>query len=192
MAKPDYKVKYLDLRAKLLESTDVSYRLGYEDGLKEGQQAAQQQQMEQQMMEQQQAAAMGGAMPPGAEGGAPPPPGMEGEMPPEEMGAQMPQAGGEEDMGEAEGSELDQHIGELESMVQKGEKPLVSDLRKAVESLSTLRKSQKAKKSQKVQRVVSSQKSLVDNIMKKWENESKNVGENLESIIREHGIKIKG
>ena len=43
----DYKTKYLDLRAKYLESTDVAFRLGYEKGLKDGYEHAKKEQAEQ-------------------------------------------------------------------------------------------------------------------------------------------------
>ena len=164
----DYKTKYIDLRSKFLEATDVSYRLGYTDGMKDGQQQMQQQQMaEQQAMEQQMAAAQGGM-----------PPGMEGGMPPEED--------------EEAGSELDQHIKGLEDMVAKGEKPSVLDMRKAVIGLSSLRKSQKTKSTNKTAKVESAQKNLVDSILKKWEKESRTVTSDLEDIIKENGIKVEG
>jgi flagellar biosynthesis/type III secretory pathway protein FliH len=37
----DYKAKYKELKSQLLRSTDVAYRLGYEQGMKEAQQQAQ-------------------------------------------------------------------------------------------------------------------------------------------------------
>ena len=175
----DYKTKYLDMRAKLLEATDTAYRLGFEEGMKEGQQAAQQQQMEMEA----QAAAMGQ---PGVEGGMPPEMGGGEEMSPEMGGAPAPEEMG----GEEEGSELDSQISELENLVSKGEKPSVLTMRKAVEKLSTIRKTQKDTWSKKRQKTVSTQKKLVDNILNKWENESKSVTENLEDIIKEHGIKV--
>ena len=38
MADLDYKQKYFDLRAKFLRAVDTAYRLGYEEGAKESQQ----------------------------------------------------------------------------------------------------------------------------------------------------------
>jgi len=182
----DYKTKYLDLRSKFLESSDVAYRLGYGDGLKEGAQAAQQQaQMEEQQA--QMMAAQGG-MPPGAEGGMPE------QMPGEEGATDMaaPQSGPEDDagMGEGEASELDSHIGELENLVAKGEKPSVLDMRKAVEKISSMRKSQKTIK-EKGERNSTAQKRVVNNILKKWENETKDVTDGLEDILKTHGIKLE-
>jgi len=189
MSSTDYKIKYLDIRAKLIEVQDVAWRDGYEKGLKEGEQAAQQAALqEQQMMEQQMMQAQGG-MPPEAQGGMPPeaqggmPPeaqgGMEGEIPSGMETAQPP-------MDEEQGSELDQHINELEQLVQKGEKPSVVSVRKIVEQLSGLRKNQKEKYSNKVIQTTSSQKKLVDNILKKWEKESEKISSNLEEIIKEN------
>jgi len=193
----DWKVKYLDIRAKLKEATDVAYRLGMEAGLKQGAQQAQmqamqqQQQMQQQMMQGGQPGAEGdpsqGGMPPGADQGGMPP-GMEGggdeqgmeggAPPPEEMG----DAGG--------GSELDGHIAELEGLVSKGEKPTVLQIRKAVESIAALRKSQKNVWQKKMDKIIPAQKSVVDSILKKWENEAKKPSENIEALIKQHGLKI--
>ena len=178
----DYKVKYLDIRSKLIESVDLAFRDGYEQGMKEGQQAAQQQQMmqqqqaEQQMMQQQ-------GMAPGEEGMPP-----EGQMP--EEGAPPEEGMPPQEDGQA-GSELDQHIDELQSLVAKGEKPSLVELRKTVLELADLRKTQKDSWKKKRETVVSSQKSFVDDILKKWEKETKDVTEDLEDIIKQHGIKIE-
>jgi hypothetical protein len=194
----DYKVKYLDIRAKLKEATDVAYRLGYERGMKDGTQQMQMQQMQQQM--QQQAAMMQGGMPgqsgqPGMEEGGPP----QEEGMPQEGGAPQeggpPQEGGApppEEMGdEAGGSELDQHINELQGLVQKGEKPSVLDIRKAVQALAGLRKNQKNVWQQKAEKIIPAQKKVVDNILKKWESESKKPSEGLEELIKQHGLKVE-
>lgn len=174
----DYKTKYLDIRSKLIRATDAAYRLGYEEGMKEGQQQAQQQaqqmQMEQQAMMQQQ---MGGQ--PGAEG-----------MSPEEQAMveeQMAQEGGApEEMSEEQGSELDQSIAELESLVAKGEKPKVTDIRKAVIALTDLRKNQK-KRVNEQKSTSSAQRRVVSSLLKKWEDETKSEYKDLEDIIKENG-----
>jgi hypothetical protein len=96
MKNQDYRLKYNDLKLKFLDAVDVSFRLGFEQGAQQAQvQQAQQQQADAQAA--QQAAA-------GQQPGAP------GE---EDPNAQM-EAG-------SDGSELDQHIGKLESMLQKTE-----------------------------------------------------------------------
>ena len=56
----DYKKKYMDLRAQMVSSMDLAFRMGYEQGSKEAQMQAMQQQMAaQQQMEQQMAAQQG-------------------------------------------------------------------------------------------------------------------------------------
>lgn len=189
----NYRQKYLDLRAKHLKDCDTSYRLGYEAGLKESQiqqmqqQMQQQQMMQQQMMQQQ----MGGGQQVD-ENGQPiaPEQGQEmgGEMPPEQ-GQEM--GGGMEEMAPEQGSELDQHIQELSSLVAKGEKPLVTDLRKKIEALASLRQSQLEKLNKKKKTEVHPTKSFVKNIVAKFESESLAVTENLEDIIRQHGIDLE-
>jgi len=189
----DYKMKYIDLRAKFMKTADRMYRLGKEDGLKEGQLQAQQQQMEQAAQEE---AMMNGQVDPQTgqpiepqidpQTGQPMPP-QEGEMP---MDGQPPEG---MEMDQAQGSELDQRIGELESLVAKGEKPKVTDLRKVILELAGLRKSQKQLKPNHKKVVVSKQKDLVDGVLKKWEKEanSKSVTDNLEDIISAEGINLK-
>jgi hypothetical protein len=176
----DYKSKYLNIRAKFMEVADVSFRLGYEQGMKDATMQQMQQQQEQQMQEEQMQQQMmqqgGGEMPMEGQEGMPPE-GMPPEgMPPEEAGAE--QAG--------DSSELDQSINELEGLVAKGEKPSVLSMRKAVEELATLRKSQKQKTNKATQANVTYQKNFVDGILKKWEVESKGTTTKLEEIIKEH------
>lgn len=200
----DWKTKYMDIRAKLKESTDVAFRLGYERGMKDGTQAAQMQAMAQQ--QQQQAAMMGGQPgQPGQPGGDPSQdPSMQGGdpsaggMPPEaggedqdpQMGAAAPGAEEMEDAGGG-GSELDQHIDELQGLVAKGEKPTVLDIRKAVQALAGIRKSQKNAWAKKTEKIIPAQKKLVDDIFKKWEKESEKPSAGLEEIIKEHGLKVE-
>jgi len=57
----DYKTKYLDLKARYINSVDVAYRTGFEEGYNKGQTETQLQQM--QMMQQ---GAQGGQLPPQA------------------------------------------------------------------------------------------------------------------------------
>lgn len=195
----DWKTKYLDIRAKLKEATDVAWRLGYERGMKDGTQAAMMQQMQQQQA-QMQAAMAGGQS--GAEGEEGAPQGAEGQ---DQGGIPMDgsaDAGGDEaqmagaapeEMGDEQGgSELDQHINELQGLVAKGEKPSVLDLRKAVTALASLRKNQKNAWAKKTEKIIPAQKKVVDTLLKKWEDEAKKPSEKIEDIIKQHGIKIEG
>lgn len=191
----DWRTKYLDMKAKMLRATDVAYRLGYEEGMK----AASQQQMQQQMQQQQeeqammQQAMMQGGQPMPEEGGQPeemPPGAAPGEEVPQEEAMAQAMMGDEEEMPEEVGSELDQHINELESLVAKGEKPSVVNLRKAVEKIADIRKSQKSRN--KVEEsIVPAQKRFVDNILKKWEKEADKTDDALEDILKEHGVNLE-
>ena len=184
----DYKQKYLNMRSQLVKATDVAFRLGYEEGMKEA--AMQQVQQQQAQMEQEQAMAEQQAM---AEGGEGAPvdeqAAMEGEMP--ESGAPMEEGAPEEEMPSGMASELDKHIDELANLVAKGEKPSILDMRKKVEELSDLRKSQKEKLDSKTKANASSQKKIVDGILKKWEDESKEAAGGLEEILKQHEIQVE-
>lgn len=129
----NYKQKYQELKAKFMDSVDAAFRLGFEQG-------SQQAQMDQAMQQQQQAeeAAAQGAQP-GQGFGA------EGSPAGEEQQAN-PNGGPVAPMQESEnpaGSELDQHIAKLESMLGKSEQLDVKDLIKTVNDLKALQKSQK-------------------------------------------------
>lgn len=195
MSTNEWKIKYFDLKQKFLDATDTAYRLGYEQGAKETQMEMQAQQMAEQQAQQ---AAMQGAAGvdqngnPVDEMGNPIDP---NQMPPEMQGQDPAmQEGGEElppDVDPEVSQQLDDHINELESLVAKGEKPSIKDMRKVVEGLSTLRKSQKQKWKKNVEKRSSAQKSLVDSILAKWDKESKDVTEDLEDQILKEGLKIE-
>lgn len=204
----DYKSKFKEMRAKLLESTDMAYRLGFEDGLKQA--ATENAQMQVQQMQQQMAGMQGQQIDPAtgqpiqdpnqqidpatgqpmqqdpnAMGGQPPmgPDGMPMQDPSMMQGQPMEEEGGPQ-------TELDGYINELEELVSKGQKPTVTDLRKAVTALADLRKSQKMRMKINKPKEISAQKSMVDNILKKWEKESKLTADNLEDKIRTEGLKL--
>lgn len=134
----NYKAKYMQLKAKFMSSVDTAFRLGFE----QGGQAAQQQQMMQQQAEQQQLEQQQSGMQ--AEPGDPSQevneqaPGMPG---------QVAQSGQDQDPSSAhpQGSELDQHIAQLEGMLGKGElsEPGMEALSKAVQDLKALQKNLK-------------------------------------------------
>jgi hypothetical protein len=107
-------------------------------------------------------------------------------MPPEE--AMQDQSMEEMDQGQA--SELDMLVNELEELVSKGEKPTVTVLRSKVQALSALRKSQKMKMKENKPKEVSAQKSMVDNILRKWAKESELTADNLEDRIKSEGLKL--
>jgi hypothetical protein len=197
----DYRMKYKEMKAKMLESIDVSYRLGYEQGYKEATQEAQMAQIQQQMQQAQmmQQAAMGAQQDPNAMAAQGASPDQQAEMMGQEVSPEMqggmPEMQGqemnpEEEMEGSQANELDQYLAELESMVAKGEKPNVLDLRKKFTEISNLRKAQKDKMKSNRQQVVSAQKSIVDNLIKKWTSKTEETSEDIEKLIREKGIDI--
>lgn len=184
----DYKSKYLNMRAKMMEVADVSFRLGYEQGARDSEMRQMQQQMQQQQMMQEQAMAQQAQMAGSPEEQAMMEAQQQEELPP---GQEAPMSQEEEMVDVPSGpSELDEKIDELESLVAKGEKPSVVALRKAVEQIAEIRKSQKQKLTSRQQKEVSAQKNFVDSILKKWESESKDLSEDIEDIIKQHGFKI--
>lgn len=143
----NYKQKYQELKLKFMESVDTAFRLGYEQGAQQATQdaAAMQQQQAQEMQMQQQ-----GGGPDFSGGGA------EGSQPGAEQmanpnGGETPM---EPDSQNPAGSELDQHIEKLESMIAKAEDltpanlaNIVNDMRKAKQQRETyvqMRKSTQA------------------------------------------------
>lgn len=129
----NYKQKYEELKMKYMQDVDTAFRLGFEQGAVQGQQDAMmaQQQAEQEAMQQGQIGQGNGAegSPAGAEQMANP------------NGGDVPQM--EPDSENPAGSELDQHIAKLESMVAKAEGS-PEDLKKAVNDLKEMRKSMAA------------------------------------------------
>jgi hypothetical protein len=128
MKNQDWKLKYSDLKLKFHDAVDVAFRLGYEAGA----QGAQLQQAQQD-----QAAAQAAAQ------------GMPGQDPNAQSG-QDPNSPESPD-----GSELDQHIGKLESMLQKSDPtaPQTLELKKSLEGIkafqSSLKQASDLKKSEK-------------------------------------------
>ena len=188
----DYKHKYQEILQKFLTATDTLYRIGFEEGLKEGRNQAMQQQMamqQQQMAAMQQQGGMMGGQPPMEGGGQP--------MSPEEEQAMMEaqaaqeQGGMPQDMmydeGMEQGSELDAKVAELEALLQKGEKPSYVALRKVVAEINEIRKS----RTKKQEKIVTAQRKVVEGLLKKWEADVKeNVNTDIEKMIREEGLKL--
>lgn len=117
----NYKVKYQELKAKYMSSVDMAFRLGFEEGSKQATQDAAQQQ---QMQAEEQANAMGGGQPPGGEDPSAAAPGdpQSAAMPGGATPAQAPQpAVPMQESEHPDGTELDQHISKLESMLSKSE-----------------------------------------------------------------------
>lgn len=129
----NYKQKYDELKMKFMESVDAAFRLGFEQGAV---QAQQDQMMQQQQQQQEMAQAQAGGQPGQGNGAEGSPAGAEQMANPN--GGQIGDM--EPDSENPAGSELDQHIAKLESMVSKAETS-PDDLKKAVTELQSLRKS---------------------------------------------------
>jgi hypothetical protein len=125
-----YRDKYLELRAKYLSDVDTAFRVGMEQGMQQAQndQAAQQQAQQQQS---DQMAAQGGQDQFGGDQG--------------QSGQESGQSEGQpQQAGDQQGSELDQHIAELEGMVNQPGADAGGQIQKSLQKLKTFRKSQLA------------------------------------------------
>lgn len=174
----DYKKKYMDLRARFVESLDVAFRTGYEQGANE----AQIQSMAQQAQQMNAMAGTQGGMPSGgpeSQGGAPSP------------GMEQPGMPGQPEQPEQSSDEMDQAISQLEELVNKSEDLSMADLKKTIDLMKsehTHRKMLKATKSIDItpkafsqsyksnmnnssKASVAMQQKIVDDILRKWESE---------------------
>lgn len=145
----NWKSKYIELKAKFMESVDTAFRLGFEEGAKQSDQnnAMQQQQQAQDQAAASPGGANGGQSPDATQANGPAQPGdpQSAEMPGGATPAQPPQPA--VPMAESEhpdGSELDQHIAKLESMLSKSElgSEERSELMKSVEGIRSFRRDQ--------------------------------------------------
>lgn len=205
----NYKNKYLELRAKYMADLDMAFRLGMEQGIQQAQndQAMQAEQQQQEM----DAAAAGGM------GGQSGQPGQEG-SPEGQPGQEQP---GQPISEHPEGSELDQHIAKLESMIQKSEfdpkelaKSLggLKDLKKHWQQEADLKKSAEAIKgiakalhkpayklsvqsshnlSSNAKQAVSLQHKIVNDLMTKMEEEEKRASTDIKNILNIEGLTKK-
>lgn len=182
----DYKTKYKELKLKYKESVDLAFRLGVEEGMRQGQvQQAQQAQAQAEQAQALQANASGQPGQPGEEGAAP---------------GQPPQT---------DGSELDQHIGQLEGMLGQSKQgsPEQQTLQKSIQGIKSVQSSLKTaydlKKSQDAIKTIgknlktpftlsktatknltvpqtkalNDQEQLIQDFMKTFDEESKKTGE---------------
>jgi hypothetical protein len=191
----DYKKKYMDLRARFVEALDIAFRTGYEQGYNESQIQSMAQQAQ---MQAQQTAMMQGQM--GAAGA-------------EDYGMEQTSEG-EMTAPEAGGDEMDAAIAELEQLVNKSE-PSIEDMKKSLEVIKNKRMFQKLQKATKeagkkmgqppkplslsykvnlpedAKQAVSMQSKIVDDILKKWEQEAQNSARDITSILGTEAITKK-
>lgn len=194
MAEINWKSKYTELKAKYMNAVDAAFRIGMEQGM----QQAQMQQMQDQAQQQAEAEAA-------QQGGQPGQPGEEG----------APQEGGEMAQSEhPQGSELDQHISQLEGMLGKSElteqdmaamkKSLASlkfaaDMKKSDAAVKGIAKALKPapKMSAQAQHnltptakaAVHGQAKIVENIMKAWEEQESDLSNSIINIVAGEGLK---
>ena len=184
MNNQEWKLKYQDLKLKFHDAVDVAFRLGIEQGM---QQAQLQEAQQQAQMAAQQAAQ----------------PGMPGEE--QAPGEEMPQDG------QPDGSELDQHIGTLESMLQTSD-PTSSDalaIKKSIDGLKAIQHKFELAKSSKLigqiaknmnkpfalnkraernlpdhaKKALSNQEKIVNDIMKSMQEEEEKVTESIKKTL---------
>jgi hypothetical protein len=182
----NYKIKYKELKLKFKDTVDLAFRLGVEEGMRQGQ-VQQAQQAQAAAQQQAQMSQMG----------------QPGQDPNAQPGQEMP---GQE---QSDGSELDQHIGQLEGMLQgsKPGSPEQGSLKKSLDGIkafrsslkqaSDLRKSEKAiaaigkamnpsftlgkaatkNMSAPAQKALSQQEQIVNEMMKSFAEEEKKASE---------------
>ncbi len=197
----DYKQKYDQLKMKYMQDVDVAFRLGFEQGMVQAQQDAQvqQQQMQQEQAQQGQPESLtqgqgSKGSPAGEEQQANPNGGKVTEMEPD-----------------ADGSELDKHISELESMISKSENPtqeiletlakiketsslaksyanhsgIVKDLHKPSFKLG-VQASHNMSENAKV--AVNMQEKIVSEIMQSWQEEEAKASKSITNILSVEGL----
>ena len=197
----DYKSKYQELKQNYINSLDVIYRKGYEDGLRDSQIDQAQQAQEQAMSTMQQNGQ----------------PGQPGEDQPGQVEGQQ----GEEKeapMSEnPQGDELGQHINKLEGMLGKSEisatelqdlKKTLNDIRSLLvqinltKSMSNI-KNTKMRKSENVLKIspkaqanlpepakkaLELQHNILNNVFKKWESDESKVADDITSLLGIEGL----
>ena len=189
MSEVDYKKRYDDLKLKFLRSLDISWRLGYEQGLKDSQIEQMNQQMNQQNMmaqgqpqqdqysaQQEQYSAQQGQD--GQDGGVPSEQDVLGHTD-EGQNVQENQ------------DEMGGHLDELEAAIGKSElSPKdVNKLQKAIATLKAFSQRVSDNLPENSKKTHSLQQKIVENILDKWDNESKKSGGKILDIIGTEGDK---
>lgn len=184
----NYKTKYLELRSKYINDIDVAFRLGFEQGINQAKQQQAIQAQEQAANAQQQ------------------PEQMVNQQQPEEQAQQQ-----EQQAQQQSGSELDEHIGNLEQALGSSDNPEVQkslkaiiDLRKKEKFQLEMKKSDLAVKEiskalhkpsfkmnsqaqhnmdDNAKKAVSMQHKIVNDIMKAWEKEEQRANNDIKNIL---------
>jgi hypothetical protein len=194
MSEINYKQRYDDLKIKFLRSTDVAWRLGYAQALKDSQLKQMQQQL-QQAQQQAQAAQQSAMMQSqGGQNGEQPEVGADGQPIQDDAQFQSQQDGTDENGAQAAqppqaNDELGAGIDELESAMGKAE---LSDedrskLQKALSAIKSFSPRVSANLDDNSKKTHTMQQKIVDNILSKWDNESKKSTNNIMDIIGTEG-----
>lgn len=209
----NWKQKYTELKAKYMESVDMAFRLGFEQG---AQQASQDAAMQQAQAAQDQAQ-MAQQGPPGGQGPTGRPEDDQSFTDQQDVPPNVPAGPGRgiEPMQESEnpaGSELDQHISALEQMINKSEDLSVDEIKKHINDLKHFMEMKKSaaaipeiakalhKPSFKIgvqashnltsaaKSAVTMQERIVSDIMQKWEAEEKRASKDILSQLNIEGL----
>lgn len=143
----NWKLKYQELKMKYMSSVDTAFRLGFEQGAQQAQVQSAQDQAQQQA---EQAGAQQAQRPGGEQGGA-------------EQAQDQPQEQAQPESAHPGGSELDQHIQELSSMLGKSE-IIGDDLQTLKKSFGSLKASLDLAKSQQAISSIAKSLKLAENI----------------------------
>lgn len=190
----DYETKYKNLKAKYLNTVDLAWRLGYEEGLKEAQtdQAQQMAQMAQMPQE-------------------------EDNQESEAQEAETQEAA--EQNAAPQEDELGKHIEKLEGMLGKSEfsgvdvvelKKTLNDIRSLQTSINLIKSMENAKNSKMVKsldfklspkliknvsdsgkKALTLQHKIVENVFSKWEKDSKKTGNEIVDLLNISGLTKK-
>lgn len=206
MSETNWKSKYQDLKMKFMNAVDTSFRIGYEQGAKEAQAQAQADQAAQAQAQAQQAQQQGM---PGEEGEGQEEAQSQGDAP---QDGNAPAPGGPPQAGG--GSELDQHINTLESMVAKSELSAgdLQEIKKSLDGLKAIQQDKLAKAAIKdiakalnrpnkvwspqakanlnpsAKAAVSMQERVITDVMKSWDEEATRAGKDILSVLASEGI----
>ncbi len=184
-----YKDKYKALRAQYIKNVQLAYRQGFEAGAKQSEmqqfQAAQAQQAQ---LEAQQAAMMGG----GAPGGQPGQEGAPVDGAPEGAPGQGAPDGQMFDGNSPE--EMDQLIEQLQAAIQKSEGSQLESLQKSLDGLKKVRQDKKSMSyalnlGNAAKKALSTQEKLVENLVKKWNDETPEIASKIEATLRSEPMK---
>jgi hypothetical protein len=192
MGLTDYKAKYNDLKMKYLNTVDLSWRLGYEQGLKDAQtEQAQQQQMQSDAMDQQAAGTQ-----PGEESAAP---GTEEKSEAQPPVSQNPN--GDDELGKAEITPFE--LQDLKKTLNDIRSLQVSiNLTKSMESIKNV-KMGKLNKSQafspraianlpeQSKKALTLQEKIVADVFTKWAKDESQASSAISSILNVDGITKK-